>query len=147
MNEVTEIIEAKATATIMEKPYTLRPIEADDLDYLAGIIDKIGIDKIAECFDKKEINKLIDMNADKKEENDALVKEIGIDVMIKIASIVVKNYRVAKGDIYSLLASVSGLTVENIAHLKLPVYVQMIIDIFKQDGFIDSFKVASSLIG
>lgn len=133
----------EATAVIIEKPYILRPIEADDLDYLAGIIDKIGIDKIAECFDKKEINKLID----KKEDSEDLIKEVGIDLMVKIASIIVKNYRVAKSDIYSLLASVSGLTVDNIAHLKLPVYVQMIIDVFKQDGFIDSFRVASSLLG
>ena len=58
----------EATAVIIEKPYILRPIEADDLDYLAGIIDKIGIDKIAECFDKKEINKLID----KKEDSEGL---------------------------------------------------------------------------
>lgn len=144
MIEVTEKeTREEATAVIIEKPYILRPIEADDLDYLAGIIDKIGIDKIAECFDKKEINKLID----KKEDSEDLIKEVGIDLMVKIASIIVKNYRVAKSDIYSLLASVSGLTVDNIAHLKLPVYVQMIIDVFKQDGFIDSFRVASSLLG
>lgn len=144
MIEVTEKETMEdATAVIIEKPYILRPIEADDLDYLAGIIDKIGIDKIAECFDKKEINKLID----KKEDSEDLIKEVGIDLMVKIASIIVKNYRVAKSDIYSLLASVSGLTVDNIAHLKLPVYVQMIIDVFKQDGFIDSFRVASSLLG
>lgn len=144
MIEVTEKeTMEEATAVIIEKPYTLRPIEAEDLDYLAGIIDKIGIDKIAECFDKKEINKLID----KKEDSEDLIKEVGIDLMVKIASIIVKNYRVAKSDIYSLLASVSGLTVDNIAHLKLPVYVQMIIDVFKQDGFIDSFRVASSLLG
>lgn len=144
MIEVTEKeTMEEATAVIIEKPYILRPIEADDLDYLAGIIDKIGIDKIAECFDKKEINKLID----KKEDSEDLIKEVGIDLMVKIASIIVKNYRVAKSDIYSLLASVSGLTVDNIAHLKLPVYVQVIIDVFKQDGFIDSFRVASSLLG
>ena len=144
MIEVTEKeTMEEATAVIIEKPYILRPIEADDLDYLAGIIDKIGIDKIAECFDKKDINKLID----KKEDSEDLIKEVGIDLMVKIASIIVKNYRVAKSDIYSLLASVSGLTVDNIAHLKLPVYVQMIIDVFKQDGFIDSFRVASSLLG
>lgn len=144
MIEVTEKeTMEEATAVVIEKPYILRPIEADDLDYLAGIIDKIGIDKIAECFDKKEINKLID----KKEDSEDLIKEVGIDLMVKIASIIVKNYRVAKSDIYSLLASVSGLTVDNIAHLKLPVYVQMIIDVFKQDGFIDSFRVASSLLG
>lgn len=144
MIEVTEKeTMEEATEAIIEKPYILRPIEADDLDYLAGIIDKIGIDKIAECFDKKEINKLID----KKEDSEDLIKEVGIDLMVKIASIIVKNYRVAKSDIYSLLASVSGLTVDNIAHLKLPVYVQMIIDVFKQDGFIDSFRVASSLLG
>ena len=144
MIEVTEKeTMEEATAVIIEKPYILRPIEADDLDYLAGIIDKIGIDKIAECFDKKEINKLID----KKEDSEDLIKEVGIDLMVKIASIIVKNYRVAKSDIYSLLASVSGLTVDNIAHLKLPVYVQMIIDVFKQDGFIDYFRVASSLLG
>lgn len=144
MIEVTEKeTMEEAIAVVIEKPYILRPIEADDLDYLAGIIDKIGIDKIAECFDKKEINKLID----KKEDSEDLIKEVGIDLMVKIASIIVKNYRVAKSDIYSLLASVSGLTVDNIAHLKLPVYVQMIIDVFKQDGFIDSFRVASSLLG
>ena len=144
MIEVTEKeTMEEATAVVIEKPYILRPIEADDLDYLAGIIDKIGIDKIAECFDKKEINKLID----KKEDSEDLIKEVGIDLMVKIASIIVKNYRVAKSDIYSLLASVSGLTVDNIAHLKLPVYVQMIIDVFKQDGFIDSFRVAYSLLG
>lgn len=44
MIEVTEKeTMEEATAVIIEKPYILRPIEADDLDYLAGIIDKIGI--------------------------------------------------------------------------------------------------------
>ena len=144
MSEVItlEPMETESMAVIVEKPYTLRPIEAD-LDYLAGIIDKIGIDKIADCFGKKEINRLVEG----KEVNNDLIKDVGIDVMVKIAAIVVKNYRVAKKDIYSLLASVSGMTVEEVAHLKLPVYVQMIIDVFKQDGFIDSFRVASSLLG
>ena len=144
MSEVTTTETVKTeTEVIVEKPYTLRPIEADDLDYLAGIIDKIGIDKIADCFGKKEINRLVEG----KEVNNDLIKDVGIDVMVKIAAIVVKNYRVAKKDIDSLLASVSGMTVEEVAHLKLPVYVQMIIDVFKQDGFIDSFRVASSLLG
>ena len=144
MSEVTTTETVKTEAeVIVEKPYTLRPIEADDLDYLAGIIDKIGIDQIADCFRKKEINRLVEGT----EVNNDLIKEVGIDVMVKIAAIVVKNYRVAKKDIYSLLASVSGMTVEEVAHLKLPVYVQMIIDVFKQDGFIDSFRVASSLLG
>ena len=144
MSEVTTTETVKTeTEVIVEKPYTLRPIEADDLDYLAGIIDKIGIDKIADLFGKKEINRLVEG----KEVNNDLIKDVGIDVMVKIAAIVVKNYRIAKKDIYSLLASVSGMTVEEVAHLKLPVYVQMIIDVFKQDGFIDSFRVASSLLG
>ncbi len=142
MIEVTEKeTMEEATAVIIEKPYILRPIEADDLDYLAGIIDKIGIDKIAECFDKKEINKLID----KKEDSEDLIKEVGIDLMVKIASIIVKITGLPR--VIYIHCAVSGLTVDNIAHLKLPVYVQMIIDVFKQDGFIDSFRVASSLLG
>ena len=71
MSEVTTTETVKTeTEVIVEKPYTLRPIEADDLDYLAGIIDKIGIDKIADCFGKKEINRLVEG----KEVNNDLIK-------------------------------------------------------------------------
>ena len=138
----TEIVETESSEGIAEKPYTLREIEADDIDYLVGIIDKIGLEKVAECIDKKAIASMIEG----KKVDDNLKNEVGISVMAKIAAIIVKNYRVAKGDVYALLASMSGMTVDEIAHLKLPVYVQMIIDVFKQDGFIESFKVASSLL-
>lgn len=132
------------------KNYELRDIEADDLDYLTSIIDKIGIDKVADCIDKNALARLTSGNDDTEGENTEdkgkLIEAVGIKFMLNVASTIIKNYKLAKDDIYAFLASLSGLSVEEIAHLKLPEYVAMIIAVCKKDDFIDSFKAASSLL-
>lgn len=128
-----------------ENKYTLRDIEADDLDYLTAIIDKIGVEKLSDCIDMATIKDMVsnDVNDDV---NDNVIKAIGVKAMANVASIIVKNYRLAKDDIYSFLAALSGMDKDAIAHLKLSEYVGMIIEVCKKDDFIESFKVASSLL-
>lgn len=143
-----EVMEAETTAVINEKPYTLRDIEADDLDYLTAIIDKIGVDKVADCIDKDMVKDIVGDKEDKESKsiNDTVLNALGIKVMTNVAAIIIKNYKIAKDDIYSLLAALSGMEKDAIAHLKLPEYVGMIIEVCKKDEFIESFKVASSLL-
>ena len=79
--------------------------------------------------------------------NDSVLNALGAKVMAGIAAVVVKNYKLAKDDIYAFLSSLTGLDIEEIAHLKLSEYISLIIQVCKKEDFIDSFKAASSLLG
>lgn len=118
-----------------KKTYEIRMIEADDIDYLTEVIAKLDAEDIISCFSE----------IDPKKSNDSL-ESVGMKVMIKVGLKICKNYRKAKNDIHSLLARLSGLSVEEIAHLPLPEFVAMIMAVFKNPSFSDSFKVASSFV-
>lgn len=118
-----------------KKSYELRTIEADDIDYLTEIIAQLDPDDIISCFDG--------FNPKNTTKN---IETIGMKVMVKVGLKICKNYRKAKKDIHTLLSRLSGLSVEEIAHLPLPEFVGMITAVFKKPEFVDSFKVASSFV-
>ena len=106
-----------------KEKYEFRQIEADDLEYFTEVIAKLDANDISECF-----------------KNNDSMEAVGI----KLGLVVCKNYKRAKKDIYSLLAKLSSLSEDKIAHMPLPDYVEMIAALFKEPGIVDSFKAASS---
>ena len=117
------------------KTYTLRELIAEDMFPMVGIIDKIGAEKIFDCFSDPEI--VAAATSGEK------VEKIGVGVAMKIAKIVISNMQNIKDDLYTLLSQVSGLTRQEIAKLPMNTFIHMIVDVVKQVNFRDFFPDAS----
>lgn len=126
-----------------KKPYTFRKLEATDIAPMAAVISKIGIDQFTECF--ASTGDLAQIFRDKTKTKEAITNIAGMKIAFKIANIILAHYGDCQADIFSLLASVSGLTVEEISKFSPATFAKMLIDFIKMDDFADFFKVALEL--
>lgn len=134
------------------KPYTFRKLSSPDLFPMLKIISKIGIDELSTVFDGDLIKNLMnkareetDAAADTEQATEKSQFVVGIGVAFKIANKILEHLPSCEGDIYSLLAGVSGKTVDEIKALDLDVFLEMIVDFICKDEFKNFFKVASKL--
>lgn len=118
----------------MERKFELRPLCSDDIFPMATVIGKIGFREFKGCFE----------NLDIKGENVNLEK-IGVSVFMDIGGIILKNLPSCKDEIYFLLASVSGLTQNEIAKLSIADFAELLIEFVQKPDFSDFFKVVSRL--
>ena len=136
----------KAVETAMEmasKPYTLRKLNASDVFTFSSILKQIGFKEFKESLQSEETKGMITALANK--EDSAAIEKIGLTLMLDIAGIIISNLDSAKDSIFKLLSDLSGMTKDEVASLDMEVFVEMIIYVFKQDGFRNFFKVVSKL--
>lgn len=122
-----------------ETTYELRELQSKDVFPMFKIIKNIGIKEFKGCFESEEIKALIKGNGG------ADINAVGAAVMLDIASVVISHIPECEQDIYVLLSQLSGLKKEQIASLPMAEFASMIIDVFKQDGFVDFMQVVSGL--
>lgn len=126
-----------------EKAYTFRKLGALDVAPMCKIIGKIGITEFGKCFESETVLNLIKQMKDK---NAAQVQDIaGLQVVLEMANIIVCHIPEVEKDIFALLASVSGLTVETIKGFDLVTFTEMVIDFIKKPEFKDFIGVVSKL--
>lgn len=138
---IEEIKEVKEDA-IIENPYPLRKLSSKDVFIFSTILKKIGYAELKECFHSAEVKKLI---AKMPGASAGAIDEIGLSIMLDISTVVISNLASAEESIYQLLSNLSGKTKTEIANLDAEVFMAMIVDVFKQDGFRNFFKVVSKL--
>ena len=138
---IKEIKEVKEDA-IIENPYPLRKLSSKDVFIFSTILKQIGYAELKECFHSAEIRKLI---AKMPGASAGAIDEIGLSIMLDISTVVISNLAIAEESIYQLLSNLSGKTKTEIANLDAEVFMAMIVDVFKQDGFRNFFKVVSKL--
>lgn len=138
---IEEIKEVKEDA-IIENPYPLRKLSSKDVFIFSTILKQIGYAELKECFHSAEIRKLI---AKMPGASAGAIDEIGLSIMLDISTVVISNLASAEESIYQLLSNLSGKTKTEIAKLDAEVFMAMIVDVFKQDGFRNFFKVVSKL--
>lgn len=131
MNEMIESV----------KPYTFRELCATDIAPMCAIIGKIGINNFTKCFNSDELLDLFDKNKGGKN----LTNLAGLTVVFEMANTIVSNVPQCEKEIFDLLASVSGLKVNEIKAFGLATFTEMIIDFAKKEEFKDFFKVVSKL--
>lgn len=131
MNEMIESV----------KPYTFRELCATDIAPMCAIIGKIGINNFTKCFNSDELLDLFDKNKGGKN----LTNLAGLTVVFEMANTIVSNVPQCEKEIFDLLASVSGLKVNEIKAFGLATFTEMIIDFVKKEEFKDFFKVVSKL--
>ena len=150
---IEEIKEVKEDA-IIENPYPLRKLSSKDVFIFSTILKQIGYAELKECFHSAEIRKLIakmpGASAGAIDEkmpgaSAGAIDEIGLSIMLDISTVVISNLASAEESIYQLLSNLSGKTKTEIAKLDAEVFMAMIVDVFKQDGFRNFFKVVSKL--
>jgi len=125
-----------------DKQYTMRNLKADDMFAMMRIINKIGLKDVRECFNSLELKQAI---SNEKGKDDALVAAVGMQVMFDVAALLVGKLPECKDELYSFLASLSGMKAKEIADLPMTTFYDMLMDVFKQEGFKDFFqRVAGS---
>lgn len=144
MNSETTVEKAVEVAMeIASKPYTLRKLNASDVFTFSSILKQIGFKEFKDTLQAEDTREMIGALTDK--DDSAAVERIGVSLMLNIAGIVISNLDSAKDSIFKLLSDLSGLTKDEVAALDMEIFVEMIIDVFKQDGFRNFFKVVSKL--
>lgn len=131
------------------KEYELRELSSKDIFPVFNIMGKIGFKEFKSCFEADEVKAAIKKAVSDKEAKDTAVEditsEIGVEVFINIAGIVISHLSSCEDDIYTLLSGLSGMTKKEISELPLGTFAEMIIDVVKAEGFKDFIKVVSKL--
>jgi hypothetical protein len=70
---------------------------------------------------------------------------LGFNIMLEAVEIIMKNLPSCKVEIYTLLSSLSGMTVKQIADLDMVTFTEMIIAVVQKEEFKDFFKVVAKL--
>lgn len=116
-----------------EKKWEFRALCAKDVFPIASVVSKIGVGEFLKMFTKMDFKEGAEVEA-------------GMAVMAEGAQLILANLDKCEKDIYTLLASVSNLTVKEVQELTMGEFVEMIVDFVKKDDFGDFFKQVSSLL-
>ena len=126
-----------------EKAFTLRKLNAGDVAPMCVILSNIGVNEFRSCFSKPEIAEAISSMSGKS--NDEISTSVGFGIVLDIAGIILNNYPKAEREIQDFIASLSGMTSEQVKELDLDVFFEIIIAICKKDEFKGFMKVVSKL--
>ena len=121
--------------------FELRGLKADDMFLMFGILSKIGFNDLKETLNPE---KLKEMTSAMKKGEDASTF-LGFNIVFNAVEIIMKNLPSCKTEIYSLLASLSGMTAKNIADLDMVTFTEMIIAVVQKEEFKDFFKAVAKL--
>lgn len=133
-----------------EKIYELRNLGAKDIFTIARIVNKIGIKNLKTCFANNELKTLISgLNEDEKKADEKKADEdvttVGMFVAIDVAGIILEHLPECEKELYSFLADLSGMKINQIQNLAPATFLEMIIDVVQKPEFKDFFSAASKL--
>lgn len=161
---ILEVTDENSVGITKDKPYELRDLCGDDIFPLFNIIRKIGLNEIKSCINDDTIKNAMGSvmefingkgttNNDEGAEgdttngNDTLVA-LGLSILptvLDIADVILGNVSKCRNEVHEFLSNISNLSVEEVKHLPLPVFAEMIIDVVTKKEFKDFFKVVSKL--
>lgn len=128
INELKEAVESEllGDAAVEEKKYNLRPLVATDMGQICKIITAVGVRQFKEAFNQDDIK-------------GKSVESAGIDVLLGIAGIAFSNIPKAEKEIQTFVASVTGMSLDQVRHLPFADYGEIILDIVTKQEFQDFF--------
>ena len=128
INELKETVESEliSGAAVEEKKYNLRPLVATDMGQICKIITAVGVRQFKEAFNQDDIK-------------GKSVEAAGIDVLLGIAGIAFSNIPKAEEEIQTFVASVTGMSLDQVRHLPFADYGEIILDIVTKQEFQDFF--------
>ena len=119
-----------------EKTYTARRLTADDIFLCVRVINKIGIKDMKRCFGAPEVKTAIASAANGRETD---LSGVGMTVMLEMAGVLLEHLPDCKNEIYALLASLYGITQDEVAKLPSGTFTKMIMEVIRKEEFRDFF--------
>lgn len=120
--------------------YELRTLGAEDIFPMCKIISAIGVKEFKNCFDNDEIRRIAKEGGENPDYSAA-----GVTIMFDIVALIVSNLPKCKDDLFNFLASISNLSVDEIAKMGMGDFAQMIVDVIHKPEFKDFTGVVSKL--
>jgi K+/H+ antiporter YhaU regulatory subunit KhtT len=128
-----------------EVKFELRGLKSDDMFPMFGILSKIGFKDLKNSLTPDRVAELTSA-FQKQDGSDAdMSTYLGFNIMVEAVEIIMKNLPSCKMEIYTLLSSLSGMTVKQIADLDMVTFTEMIIAVVQKEEFKDFFKVVAKL--
>lgn len=148
--------------TLKVKPYKFRELTADDIVPMTTILQKINIEEFQRCFNEQMIEKIVNIfvsntgESEKAAEGEEGANVAGVKAnekmtiagislfpsLLSVAQVIVTNVPKCEKEIFRFLASVSGISVEEIRKMKMGAFFRMVLDFVKfvkEEGFSDFF--------
>lgn len=124
--------------------YEIRKLQATDIFSVVKILNGIGIKNVKEAIDIEEINKI---RKGMTEENaDVITSQVGLNVVMSIATVIIENLPKIENDLYSFIGSVIDVKAKDVAKMEMGEFMDILITIIQKEEFKDFFKRASKLI-
>ena len=124
--------------------YNMRNLQATDIFSVVKILNGIGLKNIKESIDFEEINKI---RKGMTEDNaDAVTSQVGVNVVMSIATVILENLPKVENDLYTFVGSVIGVKAKDVAKMDMGDFMDVLISIIQKEEFKDFFKRASKLI-
>lgn len=128
-----------------EQKFELRGLKSCDMFPMFTILSKIGFKDLKNSLSPEAIQNMMEAFNGNEEDKDAQTTFLGFSIIMDVVEIIMKNLPSCEKEIYSLLASLSGMTVKEIADLDMVTFTEMVIAVVQKDEFKDFFKVVSRL--
>ena len=124
--------------------YNMRNLQATDIFSVVKILNGIGLKNIKEAINLDEINNL---RKGMTEDNaDVITSQVGINVVMSIATIILENLPNVESDLYNFIGSVIDMKAKDVAKMDMGEFMDVLIAIIQKDEFKDFFSRASKLI-
>ena len=124
--------------------YNMRNLQATDIFSVVKILNGIGLKNIKEAINIDEINNL---RKGMTEDNaDVITSQVGLNVVMSIATIIFENLPNVESDLYNFIGSVIDMKAKDVAKMDMGDFMDLLITIIQKEEFKDFFKRASKLI-
>ena len=124
--------------------YEMRNLQATDIFSVVKILNGIGLNNVKEAIDFEEINKI---RKGMTEDNaDAVTSQVGVNVVMSIATVILENLPKVENDLYNFIGSVIDMKAKDVAKMDMGDFMDVLIAIIQKEEFKDFFKRASKLI-
>ena len=124
--------------------YNMRNLQATDIFSVVKILNGIGLKNIKESIDFEEINKIRKVMTE--DNADAVTSQVGVSVVMSIATVILENLPNVESDLYNFIGSVIDMKAKDVAKMDMGDFMDLLITIIQKEEFKDFFKRASKLI-
>ena len=129
-----------------ETKFELRGLKSDDMFPMFAILSKIGFKDLKNSLTPDRITEITSAFQKQGDSNaNDMSTYLGFNIMLEVVEIIMKNLPSCKVEIYTLLSSLSGMTVKQISNLDMVTFTEMVVAVVQKEEFKDFFKVVAKL--
>ena len=120
----------------VENKRTPRPLKGTDIFLMTSIIGKLGIKNLMRCFDSPDVKEA------RESEDAENAEKLGQLIFLGVIDIVLERLEYCEASICRLLSKLYDMPEDEIKALGATEYLNMFVDVIKDENFVDFFKQA-----